>query len=423
MLDIKFIRENKESVLINCKNRRINCNLEELFVLDDERKGLLKKIEDLRGKRNLMSKEKPNEEGIFLSRKLGMEIKQLEDILKNIESKLRDVLYTVPNMTHPDSPIGEEADYKVLYLNKPAVKFDFIPKDHEELLINLDQIDFERGAKVAGSKFYFWKNQLVRLNLALINYGLDIVSQHGYKLLETPDVANAKIMEGSGFNPRGSESQIYGIKDTDLSLVGTAEITVLGYHADEILNLTDGPLKYAALSHCFRTEAGTYGKSSKGLYRVHQFTKLEMFVFCRPEESEKMHQELLKIEKEIVNGLGLPFRVIDIPTGDLGGPAYRKYDLEAYMIMKASEKSKTQGDYGEITSTSNCTDYQARRLNIKYKDDIGNTKFVHTLNGTAVVLSRFPLAIVENYQQADGSIIVPEVLRKYCGFERISHHF
>ena len=252
---------------------------------------------------------------------------------------------------------------------------------------------------------------MVRLNYALINYGLDILSKKGFEILETPDLAKNEILTGIGFNPRGEETQVYSIENSDLSLIGTAEITVGGYHANEVLDLSEGPKKYAAISHCFRTEAGAYGKESKGLYRVHQFTKLEMFIFCKPEDSEKMHEELLNLEKEIADGLEIPYRVIDIPSGDLGGPAYRKYDIEAWMEMKQ--------DYGEVTSTSNCTDYQARRLNIKYKKDDGQAEFVHTLNGTAVVLSRFPLALVEYHQQADGSIKIPKKLEKYCGFSKI----
>jgi len=416
MLDLKFVLENKELVEENCKNRGTRVNLEELFALNDERKALLTKIEDLRNKRNEQSKEKPSPDDIFLMRKLGTEIKQLEGILHNIEDKIKDLMFQIPNMTHPDSPIGGEEDYKVIYTNKKPDKFKFDPKNHDELMTELDLIDFERGAKVAGSKFYFFKNQMVRLNQALINYGLDILEKHNYTLMETPDMANDNVLDGSGFNPRGEEKQIYNIADEDLSMIGTAEITMLGYHANEVLDLSNGAKKYVALSHCFRTEAGAYGKASKGLYRVHQFTKLEMFIFCRPEESEKYHQELLDIEKEIVDGLELPYRIIDIPTGDLGGPAYRKYDVEAYMTMKGD--GKKQGGYGEITSASNCTDYQARRLNIKYSNK-ADKGFVHTLNGTAMVLSRFPIALIENYQQKDGSIVIPEVLKKYTGFDKI----
>ncbi|MBP7992871.1 MAG: serine--tRNA ligase [Candidatus Magasanikbacteria bacterium] len=412
MLDIKYIREHAEEIKENCTKRRNKVDIDRLIAVDEIRRGLLGEVEALRAERKSGSKGKPTPEEIAKMRSLGDEIKIKEENLAAVEVEFSDLMLQVPNLTHPDSPIGGEEDFAVVF-QKDHTGFDFAPKDHEELLTNLDLIDFERGAKVAAAKFYFAKNDLVRLNQALLNYGIDVVTKHGFTLMETPDLARNSILQGVGFNPRGNETQIYSVENTDLSLIGTAEITVGGYHADEILDLSNGPKKYVAMSHCFRTEAGAYGRTSKGLYRVHQFTKLEMFVYCKPEESEALHQELRAIEQEICDGLGLSYRVIDIPSGDLGGPAYRKYDLEAYMTMKG--EGDKQGDFGEITSTSNCTDYQARRLNIRYRNEAGETAFVHTLNGTAVVLSRFPIAIVEQYQQADGSIKVPEVLQPYLG--------
>jgi len=411
MLDIKFIRENKELIKKNCVDRKVKIDIDMLLETDEKRRGLIKKIEDLRALRKQTSKGKPNEEEIMKMRLVGDEIKTNEEILANIDSEYNVLMMAVPNLTHPDAPIGGENDFKVIYENKKPPKFDFQPLDHEELMVKKDLIDFERGAKVAGTKFYFCKNQMVRLNLALINYGLDILEKHGFTIVETPDMAKNEILSGVGFNPRGPETQVYSVENTDLSLIGTAEITMGGYHANEILDLSKGPKKYAALSHCFRTEAGAYGKTSKGLYRVHQFTKLEMFIYCCPEDSEMLHQEILAIEKEIVDGLEIPYRVIDTASGDLGGPAYRKYDLEAFMTMS--------NGYGEITSTSNCTDYQARRLNIRYRKNNVENEFVHTLNGTAIVSSRFPIALVENHQQADGSIAIPKVLQKFCGFKKI----
>ena len=408
MLDIKFIRENIELVKQNCVNRRAKVDLDQLLVLDEERRALTQEIDTLRGQRNTTSKGKPSDEEITKMREVGESIKNLETSLAKIEAEYTSLLLQVPNLTHKDSPIGGEEDFCVVSTLGTKPEFNFLPLDHETLLTKRGLIDFERGAKVAGAKFYFLKNDLVRLNQAMIAYGMDIVTAHGFELLETPDLAKNSILEGIGFNPRGTETQVYSIEGTDLSLIGTAEITVGGYHKDEILDLSIGPKKYVALSHCFRTEAGAYGRESKGLYRVHQFTKLEMFIYCKPEDSEKLHQELLAIEQEICNGLDLHYRVIDIASGDLGGPAYRKYDLEAWMTMK-------DGGFGEITSTSNCTDYQSRRLNIKYKTAEGKNEFVHTLNGTAVVTSRFPIALVEQNQQADGLIKVPEVLQKYMG--------
>lgn len=411
MLDLKYIRENIKELKENIKNRRLKLDLDEFIKLDDERRSLQTEIDELKAKRNQKSKSKPTPEEIENLKKQNEAIKELEAKYEDILEKHKELHLQIPNLTHPDSPIGGEEDFKVLYTNKEPRKFPFPPKDHEEILTKLGLLDFERGAKVSGSKFYYTKGDLVRLNQALINYGLDILEKHGYTLIETPDLAQNRVIMGAGFNPRGEERQIYNIEDDELSLIGTAEITVLGYHADETLDLEHGPTKYVALSHCFRTEAGSYGRDSKGLYRVHQFTKLEMFVFCKPEDSDRLHEELLEIEKEICDGLDIPYRVIDIPTGDLGAPAYRKYDIEAFMTMKDG--------YGEITSTSNCLDYQARRLNIKYKDENGSN-FCHTLNGTAIVLSRFPIAIVENNQNEDGSFNVPDVLQDYLGKKHIA---
>ena len=359
MLDIKYIRENKEVVKKNCKIRNVKIDIDVLLETDERRRELIKTIEDLRALRNQKSKGKPTTEEIEKMRAVGENIKKNEEVLSNVEEEFRALLMAVPNLTHPDSPVGGEDDFKVIYTNRKPTKFDFVPKNHEDLMLNNDLIDFERGTKVTGAKFYFSKNNLVRMNQALINYGIDIVTKHGYTLLETPDLAKDAILMGVGFNPRGSaETQIYSIQNSDLSLVGTAEITVGGFHADEILDLSVGAKKYVALSHCFRTEAGAYGRTSKGLYRVHQFAKLEMFVFCKPEDSEKYHEEILNIEKEIIDGLDFPYQIIDIASGDLGGPAYRKYDIEAWMTMKG--EGDKQGGYGEITSCSNCLDYQAR---------------------------------------------------------------
>jgi seryl-tRNA synthetase len=417
MLDIKFIRENKELIERNSKDRGVKVDVTAVLELDEKRRELISEIDELRSQRKQGSKGKPSPEEIQKMRALGDKISKSEADLSALELSYTKQLMKVPNLTHPETPIGGEDDYKVLFTNWEPAQFSFKPKDHEQLMLDLDLIDFERGAKVATSKFYFAKNDLVRLNQALINYGMDIVSRHGYTLMETPDLARNEILQGIGFNPRGEETQVYSVENTDLSLIGTAEITVGGYHSDEVLDLSKGPLKYAALSHCFRTEAGASGRTSKGLYRVHQFAKLEMFVYCAPEDSEKLHQELLAIEQEIANGLELPYQVIDVASGDLGGPAYRKFDIEAWMTMKGDDEK--QGNYGEITSTSNCTDYQARRLNIRHRKPDGSHEFVHTLNGTAVVLSRFPIAIVENHQQADGSIKIPKALQPYFGKQQI----
>jgi seryl-tRNA synthetase len=414
MLDIKYIRENADKVKDNNKNRGIKVDLDRLLDLDTLRRDHIKQADELRAQRNTGSRGKPSPDEIAKMRKVGDEIKEIETKLAKIEAEYNAIFLQIPNLSHPDSPVGDEKEFKVVEKGGKIPKFDFEARDHEQLMLGLDVIDFERGAKVSTSKFYFAKGDLVRLNQALINYGMDIADKHGYELLETPDLAKDSILQGIGFNPRGPETQVYSVENSDLSLIGTAEITVGGFHSNEILDLSQAPKKYAAISHCFRTEAGAYGRTSKGLYRVHQFTKLELFVFCKPEDSEKLHQEILDIEKEIVEGLEIPYQVIDIPTGDLGGPAYRKFDIEAWMTMNDG--------YGEITSTSNCTDYQARRLNIKYRKEEGGSEFVHTLNGTAIVTSRFPIAIFENFQEKDGSVTIPKALQKYMGKDRIVKH-
>jgi seryl-tRNA synthetase len=322
-------------------------------------------------------------------------------------------------MTHPDAPVGTTAeDNKVLHTWGEPRNFEFPPRDHVALAEALQLVDFEAGASVAGQKFYYLKNEAVLLELALVQYAMQTLIREGYTPIITPDVARVEVLEGIGFLPRDPDPekrQIYSLSDSDLCLIATAEITLGGMHRDQIFDELDLPTKYVGLSHCFRTEAGAPGRDTRGLYRVHQFTKVEMFVFCTPDQSEQHHRELLEIEERIFQGLGLPYQVIDTCTGDLGGPAYRKYDLEAWMPGRGEG-----GEYGEVTSTSNCTDYQARRLNIRFKTHKQKgTRFVHTLNGTAVAVTRALLAILENYQQADGSIVVAEVLRPWVGKDRI----
>ena len=417
MLDIKYIREHATEVKANCQNRNAVVDIDRLLAVDKERRENLSQLEAWRHELKVKSKVKPTEAEINTARQLSEQISRQEKARKALDEEYHSLLLAVPNLSDPAAPVGGADKFVVREENGRRADFKFKPKWHTDLMTELDLIDFDRGTKVTGAKFYFLKNDAVRLNQALLNFGLDILRRHGFIPMETPDLVKNDILEGSGFNPRGAEAQTYGIKDHDLSLIGTAEITVLGYHARETLDLSTGPKKYAALSHCFRTEAGAYGKASRGLYRVHQFTKLEMFVFCKPADSQKLHQELVDIEKEICRKLELPFRVIDIPTADLGAPAYRKFDIEAYMVM-AGDADAFDG-YGEITSASNCTDYQARRLNIKYKNDDGVGEYVHTLNGTAIVTSRFPLAIIEAHQQKDGSIRIPKALKKYFGKSKI----
>jgi seryl-tRNA synthetase len=295
-------------------------------------------------------------------------------------------------------------------------RFDFPPLDHVELGKQLELFDFDAGAKTTGHGFYFLKNDAVLLELALQHYALTVLIAEGFVPTTTPDLALNRILEGIGFNPRGSETQIYSIADTELSLVATAEITLGGYLADEILEDERLPIKMCGVSHCFRTEAGAHGRTSRGLYRVHQFTKVEMFAFTLPEQSGPMLDYFCDLQCRIFDGLGIPYRVVDTATGDLGGPAYRKYDLEAWMPGRGEA-----GEWGEVTSTSNCTDYQARRLNIRHKHrGAKGTQFVHTLNGTAVAISRALIALLENHQQADGTVLVPEALQPIVAKDRLT---
>jgi seryl-tRNA synthetase len=321
------------------------------------------------------------------------------------------LLRAIPNLTHPAAPVGMESVER-LRGKTPIPSFAFEPLDHVAIGEKLDLMDFEAAARVTGHGFYFLKNEAVLLELALQRYALDILIDEGFTPTTTPDLARNEVLEGIGFIPRGPETQIYSIEGTDLSLVATAEITLGGLLSGQTVDDDALPIKVCGISHCFRTEAGAHGKATRGLFRVHQFTKVEMFAFTRPDDSDAMLDDLLRIECRIFDGLGIPYRVIDTASGDLGGPAYRKFDLEAWMPGR--------GEFGEITSTSNCTDYQARRLNIRCrrKGD-KRTRFVHTLNGTAIAISRALVAILENYQQADGSVVVPDVLRPWVGQERI----
>ncbi len=424
MLDAQFIRENLEAVKANCLNRNVKADVDRVVQLDDERRHRLQQLQLEQQRLNEISKLVPKEKDaekkealIREGRNLRSDISAHEEQVKKDESDLRTVLLTIPNMSHPSAPVGTTPqDNNVVRRWGEPRKFDFPVKDHVALAEELDLVDFEAGSKVAGQKFYFLKNDAVLLELALVQYAMGVLIREGYTPIITPDVARNEVLEGIGFIPRGPETQIYSLENTDLCLIATAEITLGGMHQDQILDELQLPIKYVGLSHCFRTEAGAPGRDTRGLYRVHQFTKVEMFAFCTPDQSGSIHEELLHIEESIFQGLGLPYQVIDTCTGDLGGPAYRKYDLEAWMPGRGKA-----GEYGEVTSTSNCTDYQARRLNIRYKiPGQKGTRFVHTLNGTAVAVSRAILAILENNQQADGSVVIPEVLRPIVGKDRIS---
>lgn len=423
MLDLKYVIANLDAVRLNCRNRNVPADvledLDRVADLEADRKQVLATVEDVRRRQNEVAQSTGKEkdparraELIEAGKRLKSDVADHEEQLRRLDDEIKQRLRRIPNLTHPDAPVGHsESDSKELRRVGTPRAFDFPVKDHVELGKALDLIDFETGGKVAGSGFYFLKNDAVLLDLALQQFTLRKLIGRGFVPITTPDLARNSILEGIGFTPRGEETQVYSIEDTDLSLVGTAEITLGGMLADELLDEAALPIKFVGLSHCFRTEAGAAGRASRGLYRVHQFTKVEMFAFSTPEQSGAIHEEMLAIEEEIFGDLGIPYLVLDIATGDLGGPAYRKFDLEAWMPGRGEH-----GEYGEVTSTSDCTDYQARRLNVRYRPaGQKGTRFVHTLNGTAVAVSRALIAVIENYQRADGRIDVPEVLKPYIG--------
>jgi seryl-tRNA synthetase len=448
MLDIKLLRNEPDRIRQNLLHRGVEVfadlpagsaewaerSVQRLSEIDARYRERLKAEEDLRAQQNANSQamkavgQLPKAEQAAARTPLVEEGKRLREQQREVEAQAaaalreRDEAWEkLPNLTHPEAPRGNtDADHRELRRVGTPRDFaaeGFTARNHLEICEALDLADFAAAGKVSGQKFYYLKNDAVLLDLALQRYALDIARAHGFVLHVTPDLARAEILQGLGFNPRGASTQVYSIADSDLCLVGTAEITLGGMLADTILDEERLPILLCGLSHCFRTEAGAAGQESRGLYRVHQFTKVELFAFTSGdlEVSEPMHARILDIEEQIFQGLELPYRVLDIASGDLGGPAYRKYDIEAWMPGR--------GGYGEVTSTSNCTDYQARRLRIRYRpsNPAGKSKnpFVHMLNGTAVANTRTILALLENHQQKDGSIRIPAKLRPYFGGDAI----
>jgi seryl-tRNA synthetase len=423
MLDRKTILDQAPLVKKNCANRGVKCDINRFVQLETARRQKLLEVEELNRQANEKAKsvgqtKDPAERQARIEE--GRKLREQKDAAQaehdRLEKEVHILQQAIPNLTHPAAPIGGEADSTDIRRGTaPIHKFDFQPIDHVALGEKLGLFDLEAGARTTGHGFYFLKNDGVLLDLALQRYAIEVLLQEGFTLTTTPDLARNEILEGIGFNPRGPETQVYSVEGTDLSLVGTAEITLGGMFSGLTLDDEQLPLKIAGLSHCFRTEAGAHGAATRGIYRVHQFTKVEMFAYTLPDASDAMHEQLLEIECKIFDGLGIPYRVIDTASGDLGGPAYRKFDLEAWMPGRGKE-----GEWGEITSTSNCTDYQSRRLGIRFKKKgEKGTQFVHTLNGTAVANTRALIAILENYQQADGSVNVPEVLRPWVGKDKI----
>ena len=407
MLDVKFIRENLELVEKSAKEKGYKVNVREILDIDDKRKVELAKVEELRQKRNEIAAKmkggKPEPELIEAGKKIKIELAEKEAKLSETEGALKALIKTVPNIIFDDVPLGGEED---------SVEIKHWGENHETGVdlggrrIIKKRIDFERGAKVAGAKFYYLKGELALLENALLQYGLSKVLEHGFTYMTVPDMVSSRVLEGCGFNPRTSDqSDEYYVEGEDLAMIATAEMPLTGYHMDEIIDEDKLPLLYAGYSACFRKEAGTYGKYTRGLFRVHQFNKLEMYIFCLPEQSKEMHEKILAIEEDIWQGLGIPYHVVNIAAGDLGAPAAKKYDMEYW--------SPVNQKYQEITSCSNCTDFQAQACNVRVRRRDGTVEYVHTLNGTAIPLARALVVMLENYATPDGKLKVPEVLRPY----------
>jgi seryl-tRNA synthetase len=417
MLDPRSLAERREEIVASCRRRGVAADVDGAVTLQAQVAAKQTELNEANRRRN-----EHQEAGKRLApaerEAHGLEGRALKEAVSRIEAELAaqrerldGALAKLPNFIHPDVPDGGEDDARELRRWGEPRRFGFPVLDHVQLGAKLDLLDFDGGAKVAGPKFYYLKNEAVLLELGLQRFALDVVLEEGFTPYVTPDVARPAIVEGIGFNPRGAETQIYSLANEELCLVGTAEITLGGLYADAIVQEDELPIQLAGISHCFRTEAGAAGRESKGLYRVHQFTKVEMFVITRPEDSDAMHARLLAIEERVFQGLELPYRVVDIAAGDLGAPAYRKFDIEAWMPGRGEG-----GTYGEVSSTSNCTDYQARRLQTRFRrKGAKKNEYVHMLNGTAVSNARAILALLENHQQADGSVAIPRALRPYVG--------
>jgi seryl-tRNA synthetase len=422
MLDIDLICNNTELVRENTRERFTEADIDktiQLYVMLKDERGHL---QELQRQQNQITAEFQKADGTKQddlkdrSTELKTQILAVKRQIEVLEQQYVGEMLRIPNLTAEGVPNGKDdtANVPIKYHGTKPV-FDFPCKTHLDLGATLDLIEFEKAAKITGAKFYFLKNEAVLLEFALIRFAIDTVMRNGFTPVTTPDLARDTMITAAGFTPRGPESQIYSLTDGDVSLIGTSEITIGGLLANEVINEENLPIKIAGISHCFRTEAGSHGKENKGLFRVHQFTKVEMYQFCHPDNSNQALEEMLAIEEGIYKALNLPYRVVLICKGDLGAPAYKKYDIEAWMPFLGKN-----GGYGEVTSVSNCTDFQARRLNARFRNT--NTKkngFVHTLNGTAIAITRTLLAILENGQQKDGTVVIPEVLRPYTGIDVI----
>lgn len=417
MIDVKLLRENPELVRASQKARGESTSLvDDVLKADEVRRNAIVDFEALRAEQNLVSKSvgaaKGDEKSALLERAkaLSIRVKEAEAKKSATEDSFKALALSLSNVVDPNAPIGGEDDFKVIEEIGKIPKFDFEAKDHVELGKLLGAIDVERGAKVSGARFYYLTGPGALLELALVNFAIKLALKAGFVPVIPPVLVKPEAMEGTGFLGQAAEN-VFHLKEDDFYLVGTSEVPLAAYHMDEILDSNRLPLRYSGYSPCFRREAGSYGKDTRGIIRVHQFEKVEMFSFCRIEDAAAEHQRLLAWEKEFLDAMEIPYRVIDVATGDLGSSAIRKFDCEAWI--------PTQGAYREVTSTSNCTDFQARRLNIRTKGESG-TSPVATLNGTLVAVPRMIVAILENHQQSDGSVNLPKALQSYLGTERLT---
>ncbi|HEX5525364.1 MAG TPA: serine--tRNA ligase [Pedococcus sp.] len=413
MIDIRLLREDPDRVRASQRARGEDEGVvDQILAADERRRSSLTEFERLRAEQKSMGKQVAQAQGeakqalLAQTKEMAARVKTLQAAAGEAEELLDTLVRRIGNIIEPGVPVGGEEDYVVLETVGEPRDFDFEPKDHLALGEALDAIDMERGARVAGSRFYFLKGVGARLEIAMMNLALAQAVEHGFIPMITPTLVTPQVMGGAGFLDAHAD-EVYRLEADDLYLTGTSEVALAGYHAEEILDLSDGAKRYAGWSTCYRREAGSYGKDTRGIIRVHQFNKLEMFVYCRPEDAVAEHERLLAMEKEMLGKIEVPYRIIDTAAGDLGGPAARKYDCEAWV--------PTQGRYRELTSTSNCTTYQARRLNTRYRAEKG-TQTAATLNGT-LATTRWLVAILENHQQADGSVVVPQALQPYLGLE------
>ncbi|GAB3074785.1 serine--tRNA ligase [Phycicoccus sp. Root563] len=415
MIDIKLLREDPDRVRTSQRARGEDEGIvDAILAAEQTHRSSLTEFEQLRAQQKSLGKQVAQAQGdekqalLAQTKEISARVKQLQADADTAQATLGDLIRQIGNIVEDGVPVGGEDDYTLLETVGEIPEFDFEPRDHLALGESLAAIDMERGAKVGGSRFYFLTGVGARLELALLNMGIAQAVEHGFTPMITPTLVKADVMAGAGFIDKHGD-EVYRLEADDLYLTGTSEVALAGYHADEILDLSAGPKRYAGWSACYRREAGSHGKDTRGIIRVHQFHKVEMFTYCRVEDAAAEHQRLLGWEKEMLAKIEVPYRIIDTAAGDLGGPAARKFDCEAWV--------PTQGRYRELTSTSNCTTYQARRLNTRERDPNGQgTRAVATLNGT-LATTRWMVAILENHQQADGSVVVPKALQPFLGLE------